>query len=70
MDRLDIIITKINKLEDDINNLKMEMKQIKGQTTKMDKHVDFINDIYNKIKVPINLIISKVNNYIGNRELE
>ena len=50
------ILKKLNQIESDINEMKREMKEIKTGVQKMDNHIDFIERIYNQIKLPFHYI--------------
>lgn len=64
MDELKIIIQKLNELEIKIDAMQMELKEIKGGTTKMDRHIDFVDSIYGQIKAPFHYIMEKVGSSI------
>ena len=52
--KLDLILERLDKIEKDL-------EQIKQQTSKMDKHVDFVDNIYVKVEAPLNYVCDKVN---------
>ena len=35
---------------------------------KMDTHIDFIENVYENVKHPLNFVTNKINNYISNEE--
>ena len=63
--KLDIILKKINKIELDIADIKNELNSVKDQTTKMGKHVDFVNNVYTKVEAPLNYVTDKFHTLIG-----
>lgn len=67
MDKLDLILTKLNKLEKDIDLIKSELDIIKKQTSKMDKHVDFVENVYTKVEYPLHYVCDKFNYLVGNQ---
>lgn len=48
------ILQILQTIQTDIEQIKRDISDIKGQTTKMDSHVDFVNDVYEKVKAPLN----------------
>lgn len=55
------ILTLLEKICEDIENLKKDVSDIKRSNEKMDKHVDFVDSIYLKIKKPFHKVINIVN---------
>ena len=53
-------------MQQDIQLIKTELKIIKKETHKMDEHVDFVNNIYDKVKSPFHYILNKVEYLRGN----
>ena len=58
----------INEIKNDILCIKNNLKKINDkliiineQNNKMDKHVDFINNVYEQVESPLNYICNKVN---------
>lgn len=66
--KLDIILTKITKMENDILEIKEELGLIKVGTTKMESHIDFIDNVYDKVETPLNYICNKFNRLIGTND--
>ena len=63
--KLDLILSKLEHLEKDIIEIKNELNIIKSQTTKMDSHVDFVNNVYAKVEAPLNFVCEKFNSILG-----
>ena len=57
---------KIELLSLEIKDIKKQMKlEILTECKKMGSHIDFVEDIYDKIKNPLGYIINKVKGYSG-----
>ena len=70
--KIDFIYNKILDIESDIKNIKDDINEIKTkidtisiQTTKMDKHVNFVTDVYETVEQPLNYVVNKWNNMFG-----
>lgn len=63
--QLQIIIYKLSILETDINKIKESLYEIKQDTNKMDKHIDFVDNIYDKVKSPFHYILDSVDKVRG-----
>ena len=66
---LEIILKKIENIESDMNDVKQDMnimksklKNIENINSRMDNHISFIECIYNKLKYPLNSLISSFTN--------
>lgn len=57
--RLDIIEEKINKLSN-------KQDEIQSSTSKMDHHIQFVENVYDKVKQPLLYATNKINILIGN----
>ncbi len=63
-----LILIKLDRIEERL--IKLENTQ-----DKMDSHIDFIEDVYDNIKHPLNYVTNKVNSYLqlsgsNNQQLE
>jgi len=66
--KLDLILEKLSNIEGDISNIKKELEIIKKQTSKMDTHVDFVNNVYEKVEAPLNYVCDKFNLFLGSTD--
>lgn len=57
---LKLIIEKLNNIQTDINEIKKELKEIKEGTVKMDRHINFVDGVYDKVKSPFHYILESV----------
>ena len=65
---LENINNRLTIIEDKIDELKKHQDDIKDTSNKMDKHIDFIEKVYENVKTPLNYISNKINksiNYLG-----
>jgi hypothetical protein len=54
---------KINNLEDSIDKINSKIEtEIKTDCKKMSEHIDFIENVYNNIKKPLNYMCNILNN--------
>ena len=60
-----LIIDKFDSLERKIDLLNNENKEIKKECTKMGSHIDFIEDTYNTLQMPLNYIKKSVERLTG-----
>jgi len=58
MEKIDIIIDSLQKIEKRLDKLEKE-------STKMCDHINFIQKTYNVVRVPLGYIKSKVDNLMG-----
>lgn len=52
---------RVNKLEEKFNLIIEKLESIENGTNKMTTHIDFINDIYNRVQVPLFWVCNRVN---------
>ena len=62
---LENINNRLTQIENKLDELKKQQDTITNSSIKMDKHVDFIETVYENVKNPLNYITSRFNNYIG-----
>ena len=65
---LENINNRLKVIEDKIDELKKKQDDITNSSNKMDKHIDFIETVYENVKHPLNYIshkFNKVNNFIN-----
>ena len=63
---MDHILEKLDRIQHDIDTIKVQLDQIAPQTQKMDQHVDFVNTIYSNVKRPFHFICDKTSQLMGN----
>ncbi len=52
---------RVNKLEEKLNLIIEKLESVENGTNKMTSHIDFINDIYNRVQVPLFWVCDRVN---------
>ncbi len=52
---------RVNKLEEKLNVIIEKLESVENGTNKMTSHIDFINDIYIKVQVPLFWVCDRVN---------
>jgi len=63
---------RLDKLDTDIENIAKSFQELKSDIqndlkpacSKMVHHVDFIDEVYEKVKVPLNYVCNKINRII------
>ena len=60
-----LIIEKFDALEKKIDLINKENEGIKKECTKMGSHIDFIEDTYNTLQMPLNYIKKSVERLTG-----
>ena len=63
---LENINNRLTVIEDKIDELKRKQDDITNSSNKMDKHIDFIETVYENVKHPLNYISQKFNNGASN----
>ena len=56
---------KIKELEQKLNIIIEQLNNIDNGTSKMSKHIDFIEGVYNKVSAPMYWICNKINGIRG-----
>lgn len=62
-DKLELLLTEIKEL-------RIEIKELKESTSKMDSHIDFVENVFNIIRVPFFTLMNTVNSFIPSIEPE
>ena len=57
---------KIDKLQNSIDKLQKEIEKMNLDQTKMTEHIDFVENIYENVKHPLEYICNKISSVIGN----
>lgn len=67
--QLDIIINKLLVLETKINNIEQKLSsdisQISQKCDKMERHIDFVDNVYVNVKKPLEYICNKANSIMS-----
>ena len=56
-----VLSDRVNKLEEKLNLIIEKLESIENGTNKMTSHIDFINDIYNRVQIPLFWVCDRVN---------
>jgi chromosome segregation ATPase len=81
---MDIIINKLEKINNKMDNLKSEIEKINQRletienklniindsTNHMDNHIQFVENVYDKIKQPLIYTANKISSYMASNLLE
>ena len=59
------ILKRLDQIQRDIAIIKQRLDLIEPQTQKMDRHVDFVNDVYSSVKKPFHFICHQANYLIS-----
>ena len=57
---LELILVKLEKLENSYQNLEKKIDEIYKNTQRMDDHISFVEKTYDKIKTPFHFLMDKV----------
>jgi len=66
MSKIDDIEKKVQNLEAKFEKLVNLLENVKADTHKMATHIDFIDNVYSKIRMPLFWICDKVNSFKSN----
>tara|TARA_B100000768_G_scaffold61260_1_gene59352 strand:- start:12041 stop:12322 length:282 start_codon:yes stop_codon:yes gene_type:complete len=66
MCKIDDIEKKVQNLEEKFEKLVNLLENVKEDTGKMSTHIDFIDNVYSKIRMPLFWICDKVNSIKSN----
>ena len=64
-----LLSDRVNKLEEKLNLIIEKLDSVENGTNKMTSHIDFINDIYSRVQIPLFWVCDRVN-YIRGYKLE
>ncbi len=54
----------LNEINKKLDRIEDRLIKLESTQNKMDTHIDFIEDVYENIKHPLNYVTNKVNNYL------
>ena len=66
--KINNIESKITNIESKIDNIESKINNIELRYNRMDNHLDLVEDVYYKMKLPLNYFINRVNNIINNSD--
>lgn len=66
MNKIEDLEKKVQNLEAKIEKLVNLLENVKEDTNKMSTHIDFIDNVYLKIRMPLFWICDKVNSFKSN----
>jgi hypothetical protein len=67
-DKMDFIISKLSSIEQKLDLLINEVNtEIKPNCNRMNKHIDFIEKVYNVVKSPLGFMCERVNYLTKNK---
>ena len=68
---MDIIIAKLESIEKRLDNIENRLENIENNinniqvnTNMMGSHIHFVEDVYERVKRPLNYITTRINNMI------
>jgi hypothetical protein len=61
----ELLYNKLIEIEADIKSIKADIEVIKTESSKMNKHVDFVNNVYTHVEQPLNYVVNKWNTVFG-----
>jgi len=70
-EKINKLSKKIDNIDEKIDKLINNSEKISRETQRMDSHVTFVEDIYNKVKSPFHFLMNKIsylplqNNYLN-----
>ena len=68
-DRLDSIDYKLIDLDVKLNKILNLLEQdVQPNCKKMSSHIDFVDNVYDNVKNPLNFVCNKINNLTGTTE--
>lgn len=68
-DRLDSIDYKLIDLDVKLNKILNLLEQdVQPNCKKMSSHIDFVDNVYDNVKNPLDYLCNKINNLTGNTE--
>jgi uncharacterized protein YydD (DUF2326 family) len=60
---------EVRSLQGDVKDLKEQIKElaslIKGNGSKMNQHIDFVENVYTSVRHPLNFVKTKIESLIG-----
>ena len=62
--RLENIENSINRVEEKIDNINNRLDGVEMNTNMMGNHIHFVEDVYERVKRPLNYITTRINNMI------
>ena len=62
------ILKKLDKMQKDIDIIKLQLDQMLPQTKRMDRHIDFVHSIYQTVEQPFHFICAKASKLMGTSE--
>lgn len=75
IDNFQLIINKLNAIESKMNVLENKIDEIKQQVSKcetscktMDDHINFVEDVYQTLRTPLDYVRFSVNKIVGNND--
>jgi len=62
--KLESIEKRLDNIENRLENIENNMNNIQVNTNMMGNHIHFVEDVYERVKKPLNYITTKINNMI------
>ncbi len=66
MDPFGEIIKRLDNLQRDLDLVKEKLEVIEGQTGKMEGHINFVEEVYQRVQDPFHFMCRKVSQLMGN----
>ena len=62
--KLESIEKRLDNIENRLENIENNMNNIQVNTNMMGSHIHFVEDVYERVKRPLNYITTRINNMI------
>lgn len=64
-EKINNILFLLEKIDNRLNLIENKLNDISNDTDKMNAHINFINNTYNHVRLPLQYIKNKIDNIIG-----
>ena len=58
------IQSRLDNIDLKLDNIELRINNIETSYNRLDNHIDLVEDVYYKMKLPLNYFITKINNII------
>ncbi len=68
--KLDNILVELDKMNKRLETIETKLNIINDSTSNMDNHIQFVENVYDKIKQPLTYAANKISYYMAPNSLE